>query len=64
MAEILKQRLGALDLSQADQRELRMVLESLVDGVRAIAAKLDADAANTALNDTDYAATFDGFITK
>lgn len=61
MAEILKQRLAALEVSKSDETELRKIMEALLDGVRAVAAKLDADATVT---DTNYAATFDTYITK
>lgn len=60
MAELVSQRIGALANSK-DADELRFLLNALVDGVRAIAAKLDADATVT---DTDYAATLDGYVTK
>lgn len=60
MAELVSQRIGAL-ANGKDADELRFLLNALVDGVRAIAAKLDADATVT---DTDYAATLDGYVTK
>ena len=60
-AEILKQRLAALDVSKSDETELRKVLEAMVDGIRAVCDVLDADATLTA---TNTKATFDGYITK
>lgn len=60
MAELVSQRIGAL-ANGKDADELRFLLNALVDGVRAIAAKLDADATVT---DTNYAATLDGYVTK
>jgi len=43
----------------AEHNALRADHNSLAAAVSALGAKLDADAANTALNDTDYQATFD-----
>ena len=63
MPESVKQRIGSTGLDQMSERELRILIAALVDGVQALAAKLDADAANTALNDTNYAATFATFVT-
>ena len=59
-AESLAKRLSATKLDQLSERELRAVLAALVNGVQAIAAKLDADGTVT---DTDYAATFATHIT-
>jgi diadenosine tetraphosphate (Ap4A) HIT family hydrolase len=64
MPETLTQRLAKTNLDQMSEREMRALLGAIIDGVRALAAKLDADAANTALNDTNYAATFDNFVTR
>jgi hypothetical protein len=64
MPETLSQRLAAANLDTMTEREMRALLGSIIAGVRALAAKLDADAANTALNDTNYAATFDTFVTR
>lgn len=57
--ESVAQRLNATALDKLSERELRALLSSLVDGIQAIAAKLDADAGVT---DTNYAATFATFI--
>ena len=64
MPETLSQRLAAANLDTMTEREMRALLGAIIDGVRAMAAKLDADAANTALNDTNYAATFDTYVTR
>lgn len=61
MPEYVSQRL-AVAANKKDAEELRVLLESIVTGVRALAAKLDADAANAALNDTNYAAVFDTYV--
>ena len=42
-----------------DQEELQALLSSLVDGLQALAAKLDAD---TGVTDTNYAATLANFV--
>jgi hypothetical protein len=63
MPESVKQRFSKSALDKMSERELRILIAALVDGVQALAAKLDADAANTALNDTNYAATFATFVT-
>lgn len=58
--EEISKRINALpDLAEA--RELRFLLNGLVDGIRAVTAKLDADAGVT---DTNYTSTFDAFIIK
>jgi hypothetical protein len=64
MTQTLTQRLAKANLDSMTEREMRALLGAIIDGVRALAAKLDADAANTALNDTNYAATFDGFVKR
>jgi hypothetical protein len=61
MPELVKQRLPATNLDRASEQELTVLLNAIVDGVRAIAAKLDADATVT---DTNYAATLDAIVTK
>lgn len=61
MPEQVNKRLAASKLDQMSQRELLIMLNALMDGVRAVAAKLDADATVT---DTNYAATLDSYITK
>jgi len=57
---------GEGSASSSGKANLRNVLVSIVDDLAAaktsiatLTAKLDADAANTALDDTDYAATCD-----
>lgn len=45
----------------ASAQELRILLEALLDGVRAITLKLDADAGVT---DTNYTAVLDANIRK
>lgn len=61
MPELIKQRIPAANLDRATGQELTILLNALVDGVRAVAAKLDADATVT---DVNYAATLDAIITK
>lgn len=58
-AESLKLRVQAL-ADGKDKEEIRALLAALIDGVQALAAKLDADATVT---DTNYAAVFATFIT-
>lgn len=59
-AEQIKQRV--VDIANGDDREaVRVLLNALVDAVRALTLKLDADAGVT---DTDYTATLDAIITK
>jgi hypothetical protein len=60
-AEILKQRLAALELCRSDETEIRKVMEALIDGIRAVCDILDNDATLTA---TNTKSTFDGYITK
>lgn len=60
MAEIISQRINALS-NDKDAQELRVALNALFDGIRAVAAKLDADATVT---DTNYAAVFDAVVLK
>ena len=52
--ESVKQRIAATNLDKQTERELFALLSSIVDGMQAIATKLDADAGVTA---TDFAAT-------
>ena len=58
--ESVKQRLGATALDKMTERELVALLASLVDGLQAITAKLDAD---SGVGDTNYAATLATYIT-
>lgn len=58
--EQISQRINHLSDGR-DAEELRALLNAIVDGVRALAVKLDADATVT---DTNYAATFDAIIKK
>lgn len=58
--EVIKQRVAALANNQ-DAKELKTLLDALVDGIRVITAKLDADAGVT---DTNYTALFDAQIIK
>ncbi len=58
-AESLKLRLQAMP-SRAEERDLRPLLQALLDGVQALASKLDADATVT---DTNYRATLDAIVT-
>lgn len=59
--EVLKQRFAATELDKISERELRYFMAGLIDGIRAITLKLDADAGVT---DTNYTAIFDGIVTK
>jgi len=58
--EVIKQRVAALANNQ-DAKELKTLLDALVDGIRVITAKLDADAGVT---DTNYTTLFDAQIIK
>lgn len=59
---VIAQRISGLQsLSARDQAKLQDLLNSLIDGIRAVTAILDADAGVTATNTT---ATFDALITK
>ena len=60
MAEYVSQRIAALS-SNKDADELRVLLEALIDGVRAVCTILDADATLTA---TNTKATLDAAILK
>jgi hypothetical protein len=57
--ESLSQRLAATNLDKMTERELRVLLSSIVDAMQAITAKLDAD---TGTADTNYSATLATFI--
>lgn len=61
MAEILKQRLAALEVSKSDETELRKILEAMVDGLEAVFTILDNDAGVTA---TTCKSTFNSYLTK
>lgn len=64
MAEILQQRINSLSNTR-DQDELKAMLGALVDGIRAITVKLDAEAAGGVTGfDTNYTAGFDAIVTK
>jgi hypothetical protein len=58
--ESVAQRLAATNLDKMSERELRVLLASIVDAMQAITAKLDLDGGVT---DTNYAATLATFIT-
>lgn len=60
-AESLKLRMASLPPNLSTQ-ELRTIVQALLLGVQTLASKLDADAANAALNDTNYRAVFDAII--
>ena len=60
MAEYVSQRIATL-ANKKDADELRVLLEALIDGVRAVCGILDADATVTA---TTCKATFDAAILK
>lgn len=55
----LKQQLRSM-ATQTDERAVRPLLQALLDGVQALATKLDADATVT---DTNYRATLDAIVT-
>lgn len=59
-AEILTQRINKL-ANKRDADELRQMLNAIIDGIRVVTAKLDADATVT---DTNYTAVFDAVVTK
>lgn len=58
--EEVKKRINAMQ-QHNDARELQLLLHALIDGIRAVTAKLDADATVT---QTDFTASFDAQITK
>ena len=55
----LKQQLQSMP-SNTDERALRPLIQAILDGVQALATKLDADATVT---DTNYRATLDAIVT-
>lgn len=57
-AVLLKQQLQSMT-TLTDERSLRPLLQALLDGVQALATKLDADAGVT---DTNYRATLDAIV--
>lgn len=61
MPELVKHRIPATTLDRLTKQELITLVNALVDGIRAVTAKLDADATVT---DTNYTAVFDAIITK
>lgn len=58
--ETIRVRINQLP-DQREAQELKALLDAIVDGVRAITLKLDADGTVT---DTNYTATFDAIIRK
>lgn len=59
-AENLGQRINHL-ANDKDAQELRVIFNSIIDGIRVVTAKLDADATVT---DTNYTAVFDTVVIK
>ena len=60
--EKINQRLAAIkSVSKNDQADLTILMNALVDGIRALTVLLDNDAGVTG---TTYTATFDAIITK
>lgn len=55
----LKQQLNSM-ATVTDERAVRPLLQAILDGVQALATKLDADATVT---DTNYRATLDAIVT-
>jgi hypothetical protein len=60
MAEYISQRIATI-ANKKDADELRVLLEAMVDGIRAVCTLLDNDATLTA---TTCKATFDAAILK
>mgnify|MGYP000488739708 FL=1 len=60
MAENIAQRVNKF-ANKSEAQDLRILLNSLIDGIRVVTAKLDADAGVT---DTNYTVKFDEVITK
>lgn len=58
--EEVKKRINAMSQNN-DARQLQLLLHALIDGIRAVTVKLDADATVT---QTNYTASFDALITK
>lgn len=61
MTEFVKQRMPATSLDRASEAELTVLLNALIDGIRAVTEALDADAGVTA---TTLTATFDAVVSK
>lgn len=59
-AELISQRINAL-ANDKDAQELRILLNALIDGIRAVCDILDTDAGVTA---TNTKSTFDAVIAK
>lgn len=59
-AELISQRINSLS-NDKDAQELRVAINALIDGIRVVTAKLDADATVT---DTNYTAVFDAVVLK
>jgi hypothetical protein len=59
-AEVIKNRISGLG-NKHEANELRKMLEAIIDGIRVVTAKLDADGTVT---DTNYTAVFDAVVTK
>lgn len=57
--ESVAARLSVLNIDKASEREIRTLIAALVNGVQALASKLDSDATVT---DTNYKATLDTYI--
>ena len=58
--EQVKTRINAMQ-QHNDARQLQLLLHALIDGIRAVTAKLDSDGGVTA---TDFTAAFDAKIKK
>jgi len=58
--EKIIQRINQLPVA-SERQELLAVLNAMIDGIRVVTAKLDADAGVT---DTNYTALFDAVIVK
>ncbi len=61
MAESLKQRINALEVCQSDEKELRKLLEAMIDGIEAVCTLLDGDGGVTA---TTCKQTFQTYLIK
>lgn len=60
--EKANQRVASIrSLAKNDQVDLTILMNALIDGIRVITVKLDADAGVT---DVNYTALFDAVITK
>lgn len=60
MAESITRRIGAAHFDQLSERELRALLNALVDAINAVATKLD----NNAAAGTGYATAVAAVLTK